>query len=254
MLSRLLFEAVFFLCSLASFAQYQQSLWNFHAPGGSGMISAMLHPLQHASEPYVGAAVTTLPGLDFASGGMACYHQPFPKLQADFQVDVSVLRIGPYQESSLKGLFGRQFGKAVYVYLQPEYRQLAVRAYGRSGELAYAAGLAYRQGKWLLAFYGRHQLSRERISPFLQMAWSYAFSERIKVGLNLKKLPFSVWQSVAALDFTPDKRHSFHLALSGTRGCMLAYERQRGACRLRLGLAYSVNGGLYPENAFHFSW
>jgi hypothetical protein len=245
---------LFFLLTGNVSAQYLQGLWNSRAPGSEALVSDMLYPNRHAVGPYLGLAMATLPGLDYASSMHLVYHQPVHPLQADLQLSVSALGIGSHQERSFNLLLGRQFGHSVYVYLQPGYRQMAVRAYGSRGDWVTAAALAYKQGRWLFAFYGQEQLSGERRSPFLQMAWKYSFSERINMGLSLKKLPFYSWQSGVFVDFTPDKRQSFHAALSGRNGFMLAYERQRGGCRIRLGLVYSIPLGMYPENAIHFSW
>ncbi|MHB1276958.1 MAG: hypothetical protein ACYC1Q_01010 [Bacteroidia bacterium] len=254
MIARIIPGFLMFFLSGTCHAQYLPGLWTFHAPGNTGMISGMLYPTEHVGRPYVGAAISTLPGLSFSSSGFFCYHQPVAKLEADLQLSTAVLSIGPYQEFSFKALIGRKFGKWIYVSLQPEYRQLRVRAYGSRSALAYSVALTYRQGAWLFAFYGQQQLGGEVRSPFLQMSWNYTFSDRIRVGLNLKKLPFFPWQTVLSLDYAPDKKQSFHLALSRGRGCLVGYERLRGNYRIRLGLGYSVNGGLYPENAAKFNW
>lgn len=243
----------FFLCGTSP-AQYLPGLWSFHAPGNPGLVSEMLYPTEQGRRPYAGAAFSTLPGLTFASGGFLCYQQPVTKLQANFQAMASLLNIGPYQEFSFKVLLGRQFGTSLYVSLQPEYRQLRVRAYGSRGSLAYAAVLAYKQGSWLFAFYGQQQLGGEPQSPFLQMAWSYGFSEKIRLGLNLKKLPYFSWHTLVSMDYAPDKKQSFHLALARGPGCLVGYERLRGSFRMRLGIVYSSNAGMYPENAVQLSW
>lgn len=243
----------FFLCGTST-AQYLPGLWTFHAPGNPGMVSGMLYPTESAARPYFGAAFSTLPGLSFASSGFVCYHQPLPRLETDMQFSAAFLSIGPYQEFSFKALLARQFGKTFYVSLQPEYRQLRIRAYGSRSSLAYSVAFAYRQGSWLFALYGQQQVGAELRSPFLQMTWNYTFSDRIRVALNLKKLPFFSWQTVVSMDYAPDKKQSFHLALSVGPGCLVAYERGQGGYRIRLGLAYSVNGGLYPENAAKINW
>ncbi len=254
MIARFMLASLFFFLCGTSAAQYLPGLWSFHAPGSPGMVSGMLYPTESAAGPYVGAAFSTLPGLSFASSGFVCYHQPIPRLEADVQFSTAFLSIGPYQEFSFKVLLARQFGKTFYASLQPEYRQLRIRAYGSRCALAYSAALAYKQGPWLFAFYGQQQVDGEVRSPFLQMSWAYAFSDRIRVGLNVKKLPFLSWQTVVSMDYAPDKNQSIHLALTGGPGCMVGYERGRGGYRIRLGLAYSVSGGLYPENAAKINW
>lgn len=254
MISRIILGFLLFSFSSTSTAQYMPGLWSFHAPGNKGIVSKMLYPTERAPRPFVGAAFSTMPGLSFAGSGVLCLHHPIPGLEADLQFSAAFLNIGPYQEYSFKVLLGRQFGKALYVYLQPEYRQLAIRAYGRRGDLAYAAALAYRHGPWLFVFYGQQQVSGEFRSPFLQMAWNYTLSEHYRVALNLKKLPFSSWQSSVALDFSPDKKQSIHLALSMGPSCLLAYERQRNTWRFRLGLSYSAPLGMSPENALNYGW
>lgn len=254
MIGRIILAALFFFLCGTSPAQYLPGLWSFHAPGNPGMISGMLYPTERAARPYVGVAFSNLPGLSFASTGFLCYHQPIPKLEADVQLSTAFLSIGPYQEFSFKVLLARQFGKTFYASLQPEYRQLRIRAYGSRSALAYSVALAYRQGSWLLAFYGQQQVGGELRSPFLQMSWAYVFSERVRVGMNLKKLPFFYWQTVLSLDYAPDKRQSFHLALASGPGCLVGYERERGSFRMRLGVAYSAHAGMYPENAMRYGW
>lgn len=246
--------SLFFFPGGTSTAQYLPGLWSFHAPGNGGLVSGMLYPAEQAPRPFVGAAFTTLPGLSFAGSGFLCYHQPLAKLEADIQWSAAFLNIGPYQEYAFKVLLGRRFGKSLFVTLQPEYRQLRIRAYGIRSTLAYSVALAYRQGSWLFSFYGKQQVGGEVRSPFLQMAWNYKFSEKIRLGLNLKKLPHFSWQTLFSLDYAPDKKQSFHLAISQGPGCLVGYERLRGQYRMRLGLAYSVNGGMYPENAMSYGW
>jgi len=224
------------------------------SPLGQDLLSKSYFAENRSSPNQVYLGIQTLPAYQYASFWQLGFIRNLPEQNTAIACYHSGIRIGPYWETGFSLLLKKGFGKAIDVWMRPQWTAYGVRAYGNQKRLGAALGFRYRMRAWsMAALLRKSDFARNGLSELL-FACRYRLSDEYAVQFQLQNQGRQSFTYGLELTYSKESSRLLMLGFGNSMHAYLRYQYQKKRQTFLFSIHYAPVLGFYPENAYGYAW